>query len=71
MDRRGYSHPEPSNAAAGTSQLIRLTAAPTGWGDSFKLAGGEAPAIDSFPAVIPFYVQSSTEILLGKATQGV
>ena len=34
-------------------------------------AGGNAPAPSSFPAVVPFYVKSPTEVLLGNATEGI
>ena len=63
--------PNPSNAVAGMSGLIRLTAAPSGWGTNIKHPGGSPETISNFPAVVPFYVQSSSVILLGKATQGI
>ena len=67
----GATVPNPVNAVSGMSGLIRLTAAPTGWGSNIKHPGGSAETISSFPAVVPFYVQSSSVILLGKATQGI
>ena len=63
--------PNPTNATAGTSGLIRLTAAPTGWGANFKHAGGSATAPKAFPAIVPFYVQSATVILVGKPVEGM
>ena len=63
--------PNPTNATAGMSGLIRLTAAPTGWGTNIKHPGGSAESISSFPAVVAFYVESGTSILLSKATQGI
>ena len=63
--------PNPTNAVASTSGLIRLTAAPTGWGGNFKHAGGAAPAPTAFPAIVPFFVQSSTVILVGKPVEGM
>jgi hypothetical protein len=63
--------PNPTNATAGTSGLIRLTAAPTGWGSNFKHAGGSATAPKAFPAIVPFYAQSATVILVGKPVEGM
>lgn len=67
----GITVPNPTNAVAGMSGLIRLAAAPTGWGTNIKHPGGSAESISSFPAVVPFYVESASVILLGKATQGI
>ena len=55
--------PNPTNAVAGMSGLIRLTAAPIGWGNNFSTA----PAPTVFPSIVPFYVESSTSIRLGQA----
>ena len=55
--------PNPTNAVAGMSGLIRLTAAPTGWGTHFSTA----PAPTVFPSIVPFYVESATSIRLGPA----
>jgi len=55
--------PNPTNAVAGASGLIRVTAAPTGWGTNFSTA----PTITTVPAIIPFYVESSSSIRLGQA----
>ena len=55
--------PNPTNAVAGMSGLIRLTAAPEGWGDHFSTA----PAPTVFPSIVPFYVESDTHIRLGAA----
>lgn len=63
--------PNPTNVVASTSGLIRLTAAPTGWGGNFKHAGGAAPAPTAFPAIVPFYAQSATVILVGKPVEGM
>ena len=63
--------PAPTNAAAGTSGLIRITAGPVTWNTVFKFPGGTAPTIASFPAVIPFYVQDSSNILMGNAAEGI
>jgi hypothetical protein len=63
--------PNPSNAVAGMSGLIRLTAAPTSWAGNFKHAGGAAPTIAAFPAVVPFYVSGASTILCGKPVEGI
>jgi hypothetical protein len=63
--------PNPTNAVAGMSGLIRLTAAPTGFGANFKHPGGAYTAPAAFPAIVPFYVQNGTTILLGKAVEGI
>ena len=62
--------PAPTNATAGTSGLIRITAGPVTWNTVFKFPGGTAPTIASFPAVIPFYVQDSSNILMGNVAEG-
>ena len=63
--------PAPTNATAGTSGLIRITAGPVVWNAVFKFPGGTAPTISSFPAIIPFYVQSSSVILMGNVAEGI
>ena len=63
--------PAPTNATAGTSGLIRITAGPVTWNTVFKFPGGTAPTIASFPAVIPFYVQDSSNILMGNVAEGI
>ena len=55
--------PNPTHAVAGMSGLIRLTAAPTGWGSHFSTA----PTAKVFPSIVPFYVESATKIRLGAA----
>ena len=55
--------PNPTNAVAGMSGLIRLTAAPSGWGGNFSTA----PTPTVFPSIVPFYVESATKIRLGAA----
>ena len=57
------SIPNPTNAVAGMSGLIRLTAAPTGWGTHFSTA----PVPTVFPSIVPFYVESSVSVRLGRA----
>lgn len=64
--------PNPTNGVSGTSGLIRVTAAPTSFAGNFKFPGGAGyTAPTSFPAIIPFYVQNSTTILLGNWTEGI
>ncbi len=63
--------PAPTNAVAGTSGVIRITAGPVTWNTAFKFPGGSAPALANFPAIIPFYVQSASIVLLGNATEGI
>jgi len=63
--------PAPTNATAGTSGLIRITAGPVVWNSVFKFPGGTAPTIASFPAIIPFYVESGSVILMGNVAEGI
>ena len=61
--------PNPTGAVAGTSGLLILSALPVSWGSAFKFTGGSAPAPVAFPTVLPFYVNSPTEVLIGKPTE--
>lgn len=64
--------PNPTNATAGTAGLIRVTAAPASFGSNFDFpdgAGYVAPT--AFPAVVPFFVVSSTQILMGNFVEGI
>lgn len=63
--------PAPTNATAATSGLIRITAGPVVWNAVFKFPGGSAPVIATFPAVIPFYVESASVILMGNVAEGI
>lgn len=63
--------PAPTNATASTSGVIRITAAPVGWNAVFKFPGGTVPTIASFPALIPFYVESGSVILMGNVAEGI
>lgn len=58
--------PNPTNAVSGMSGLIRLTAAPTSWAANFKFEGGVAPAVSTVPAIVPFYVESTSVIRMGQ-----
>jgi hypothetical protein len=55
--------PNPTNAEAGMSGLIKVTADPTSWDTNFSTA----PTSTVFPSIIPFYVESDTSIRLGQA----
>ena len=63
--------PNPTNAVNGQSGLIRITSGPVVWGSNFKFPGGAAPTISTFPSIIPYYVQSSSVILMGSITEGI
>ena len=63
--------PNPTNAAAGQTGAIRITAGPVVWSANFKFPGGTAPTITTFPAIIPYYVQDSSTILMGNVTEGI
>jgi len=57
------SIPNPTNAVAGMAGTIRLTAAPTSWGANFSTP----PAPTVFPSIVPFFVESTSQIRLGTA----
>ena len=63
--------PNPANATPGQSGLIRITAGPVVWGANFKFPGAAAPTLTAFPAIIPYYVQGASTILMGNATEGI
>ena len=63
--------PNPTNAVNGQSGLIRITSGPVVWGSNFKFPGGAAPTISVYPSIIPYYVQSSSVILMGSTTEGI
>ena len=65
----GIDVPDPTNAVAGMSGLIRFTAAPTSWGSAFQFAGGTPVAPTKLPAVSPFYVQAAGSIYVGPAVE--
>ena len=67
----GIDIPNPTNCVAGMTGTIRLTGSPTSWGGYFKFVDGAAPAPVSFPAMVPFYVQNATTILVGNAVEGI
>jgi len=63
--------PNPTNAVAGQTGAIRITAGPVVWSGNFKFPGGTAPTIATFPAIIPYYVQNASTILMGNVTEGI
>ena len=63
--------PNPTNAVNGQSGLIRITSGPVVWGSNFKFPSGSAPTISVYPSIIPYYVQSSSVILMGSVTEGI
>ena len=63
--------PNPSGGVAGQSGTIRLTAGPVVWSANFKFPAATAPTISAYPAIIPFYVQDATTILMGNVTEGI
>ena len=63
--------PNPTNGVAGQVGVIRVTAAPTSFGNQWDHPGGAYTAPTSFPAIAPFFVTSSTQFLLGSWTEGV
>lgn len=65
--------PQPTNGVTGQTGVIRLTAAPTSWpaGGALKYSGGTIPAPTTFPAIIPYFVQDASNVLLGSPTEGI
>lgn len=63
--------PNPTNGVNGQSGIIRITSGPVVWGSNFKFPGGAAPTIATYPSIIPYYVQSSSVILMGSITEGI
>jgi hypothetical protein len=63
--------PNPTNAVAGQTGAIRITAGPVVWSGNFKFPGGVAPTIATFPAIIPYYVEGSSTILMGTVVEGI
>lgn len=63
--------PTPTNGVRGISGVFRITSGTLVWPSVFKFPGGSAPTITSYPAIIPYYVQDSTNILMGNVTEGI
>ena len=63
---------QPTGLVVGTSGLFYAdTAAPTNWHSTFKFVTGGYVAPTTFPAVAPWYVAETDEILVGAWTQGI
>ena len=56
--------PNPTNCVAGMTGTIRFTGTPTSWGSYFQFSDGVPPSPVP-PAIIAFYVQDASTILLG------
>jgi hypothetical protein len=67
----GIDVPNPTNAVAGMTGVIVFSDAPTSFDSNFKFPDGVAIAPSAFPAVVPFYVASPSEILLGNPVEGI
>lgn len=63
--------PNPTNAVVGQTGAIRVTAGPVVWSANFKFPGGTAPTIATFPAIIPYYVEDASTILMGNVVEGI
>ena len=63
--------PNPTNAVSGQTGAIRITAGPVVWSSNFKFPAATAPTIAAFPAIIPYYVQDSSTILMGNVVEGI
>ena len=67
----GIDIPNPTNLVAGMTGAIVIVTAPTSWGGFCKFPGGTPVAPSAVPAVVPYYVRSTTEILIGSAVEGI
>lgn len=63
--------PNPTNGVAGQVGVIRVTAAPTSFGNQWDHPGGAYTAPTAFPAIAPFFVTASNQFLLGSWTEGI
>jgi len=63
--------PNPTNGVAGQVGVIRVTAAPTSFGNEWDHPGGAYTAPTAFPAIAPFFVTASNQFLLGSWTEGI
>ena len=63
--------PNPTNGVAGQVGVIRVTAAPTSFGNQWDHPDGAYTAPSAFPAIAPFFVTASNQFLLGSWTEGI
>ena len=63
----GGAVPAFTNGVAGASGLIRATAGIDSWPAGVSGATGTLPAPEAFPAIIPYYVDSSSTVIVGEA----
>ena len=63
--------PNPTNGVAGQVGVIRVTAAPTSFGNQWDHPDGAYTAPTAFPAIAPFFVTASNQFLLGSWTEGI
>ena len=63
--------PNPTNGVAGQVGVIRVTAAPTSFGNQWDHPDGAYTAPTAFPAIAPFFVTASNQFLLGNWTEGI
>jgi hypothetical protein len=62
----------PTNLVVGTSGVFYAdTAAPTSWHSTFKHPAGLYTAPTAFPAIAPWYIAETDQILVGSWTQGI
>ena len=66
----GGDVPNPQNAIAGMTGTIRFGGNPTSFASNFQFPGGITPAITA-PAIVAFYVQDDTTILLGSPLNSI
>ena len=63
---------DPKLPPVGTSGSFYVdTAAPTGWHNDFKFPTGGYTAPTAFPAIAPWYVAETAEVLVGSFTEGI
>ena len=64
----GGAVPAFENGVAGASGLIRVGGAITSWPAGVSAASGVLPTPTATPAIIPFYVDSASTVIVGDAT---
>ena len=63
----GGAIPPFSNGVVGSSGLIRVNGAIDSWPSGVSAASGTLPSPTAFPAIIPFYVDTASTVLVGDA----